>query len=544
LSKLSPTGAQLAMRADLYQHLFTLIRRSYSEDELVREAVNSVAQAMPEMRVAFSSVDREGHLVVHYSRNVPSIPSLEGLRTDLSAAPLFLEAMFRLEVVVVDHPAQSELEKQLGRAEPRLAARGSRLFCPFDEDSGRVTLLTLTKPSEEAWDPYLVETVKEVGEIVHLLRRDARTRDLLRRNEARFREFSEHVDAVLWMVDASSQEVLYINQAYERIYGRPIAELLQKPYAFVEAVHPEDQYIVWEQLRSPRPGPTAMEYRVVRPDGSMVWVKDSSFPVHDDNGTLRQLVGIVEDITALKQTEGKLEATRAQVISKAKFAAIGEMASGIAHEINNPLAVISGLARQLKEEEAKKRRASPLTLEHLGTIEKMVGRISAITKGLRTFSRQTDWDPLTPAALATIATETAELFRPRADKEEALFEMQLASGDLRVNCRSSEIIQVLLNLLNNALDATEGQAERRVLLRIEQEGNQARLLVQDNGSGVPANIRDNIFLPFFTTKEVGRGTGLGLSISKRIVEDHGGRLGLDPNGPGTTFLVQLPLERT
>jgi two-component system, cell cycle sensor histidine kinase and response regulator CckA len=543
LNALIPTNEQLALRTQLYGQIFKLIRRTRSEEEIVREAVDAVANALPEYRVAFSSVDRAGGLVVHYSRNAPSIPSLEGLETQLAAAPLFLEAMFRLETIQVNDPKDSAIEKELAQAEPRLGARGSRLFCPFDESSGRVTLLTLTKPKEEGWDPYLVETVREVGEVMHLLRREARTRELLQTNEERFREFSEHVEAVLWMVDANTHEVLYINSAFEEVWGRSMQSLRDNSFSFIEGVHPEDQYLVWEQVRTPRPRPTSMEYRVLRPDGSVVWVKDSSFPVYDESGALRQLVGIAQDITALKQAETKLEATRAQVISKAKFAAIGEMASGIAHEINNPLAVIAGLTKQLREEEEKKRKPTPNAVEHLLTIEKMVGRISAITKGLRTFSRQTDWDPLAPVAVATLLSETVSMFRPRADKEGAVLELPPPEPGLRVNCRSSEIIQVLLNLLNNALDATESLPERRVGITARSEDGTAFILVTDNGPGVPPGIRENIFQPFFTTKDVGRGTGLGLSISKRIVEDHGGRLALEASGPATTFVVQLPLEK-
>ena len=507
----------------------------------MRASIDAIAQGLPEYRVAFSTVDRMGHLVVDYSRNVAAIPSLEGLSTDISAAPLFLDAMFRLETVVVDHPETSGLEQQLARAEPRLSAAGSRLFCGFDETEGRVTLLTLTKPTVEPWDPALVETVRELGEIVHLLRRDARTREQLHRNEAKFREFSEHVGAVLWMTDATTREVTYINPAFERIWGRSVESLKGKPFGFLDGVHPEDRADVWAKMRDINPTPSILEYRVLRPDGRVVWVKDSYFPVRDESGALCRVVGIVEDITALKQTEAKLETTRAQVIAKAKFAAIGEMASGIAHEINNPLAVIAGLARQMREGEEKKRKPAAETIDHLTTMEKMVNRISAITRGLRTFSRQTDRDPFAPVSVSALVAETASLFAPRAEKDGAFFETSLPAETIEVNGRSSELIQVLLNLLNNALDASAGLPERKVSLVVRRDGASALFLVQDNGPGVPLALWENIFQPFFTTKEVGRGTGLGLSISRRIMEDHGGRLGLDPQHPPTTFVVQLPI---
>ena len=111
---------------------------------------------------------------------------------------------------------------------------------------------------------------------------------------------------------------------------------------------------------------------------------------------------------------------------------------------------------------------------------------------------------------------------------------------LRIDCRPTEISQVLLNLLNNAVDAVQPLAEKWVELKVRNAGNEIEISVTDSGAGIPEKIRDKMGQPFFTTKVVGHGTGLGLSISKGIVEAHGGRLSLDAECEHTRFVVMLP----
>ena len=541
-SPLPKSLPQLVLRAELYRRLTPLIRSTHSEDEIVKAAVDALADSMPHVRVAFSHLHRSGRLQVRYSRNVPEIPSLDGVESDLSGARLLMEAFFRHEIVSCDDATKDPVTQELIRAQPIFRTEGARIYCPFEESEDTVTILTFTNPKPEPWDPQFLVTLREIGEFVHLLRRETRTRNLLAKNESTFRQFSEHVQAVLYMTDPVTHEVYYVSPAYERVWGRPIEALKENPLAFIEGIHPDDRHLMWKRINSSQKRSRVLQFRVVKPNGETVWVKDSNHPVYDESGNFLRVVGIVEDISELREAQERLELTQSQMISKAKFAALGEMASGIAHEINNPLAVIHGLTAQLREAHARKKKIDTSLLDSLDTIEKMIARISAITKGLRTFSRQADVDPLVPTDLKGLVEESIAIFRARALKVGATLSVALPAESLRVRCRSSELIQVLLNLLNNALDATEGMNDRRLSLTLRRDVAEASLIVEDNGPGVPAAIRESIFLPFFTTKDVGRGTGLGLSISKGIVEGHGGRLELTQAPARTCFVVSLPLE--
>ncbi len=243
-----------------------------------------------------------------------------------------------------------------------------------------------------------------------------------------------------------------------------------------------------------------------------------------------------------------LEITQEQILSKAKFASLGEMASGIAHEINNPLSVVQGLACQLRQMVEAESNNSALLLESLETIDRMSKRIAAITKGLRTFSRQAEQDPMEPADLCAILQETLALCWPRMQASAIHLDLDQKHAKILVRCRPAEISQVLLNLLNNAMDALEQQATKKITIILEKREGATIFLIQDSGAGVAPDLAEKIFQPFYTTKAVGKGTGLGLPISRRIVENHEGKLYLDPvsyTSPGyqgARFVLELPLE--
>ncbi len=229
------------------------------------------------------------------------------------------------------------------------------------------------------------------------------------------------------------------------------------------------------------------------------------------------------------------------LVNAAKMSALGEMAGGIAHEINNPLAIIHLKAEILKERASEGRLDQAKVADTAEHIKRTAERIGRIIKGLRTFSRDGEADPKQLTALQNIFEETLAFCREKFVNNGVIFKVAEVPPELTIDCRSTQISQVLLNLLNNAFDATEGVQERCVSIELKLNSNTLGLAITDNGSGVPEELKDKIFQPFFSTKEVGRGTGLGLSISKSIIEHHGGQLLLDSVPGRTTFLITLPL---
>jgi two-component system cell cycle sensor histidine kinase/response regulator CckA len=355
-----------------------------------------------------------------------------------------------------------------------------------------------------------------------------------------FHQFADNVEVVLWMSDTAKNEIIYVSPSYEQIWGRTAQSLYENPMSFVEAIHPDDRDRVLAAVMKQAEAPYQEEYRVVRPDGNIRWVKDRAFLVRDAGGKVYRIVGIAEDITALREAQDRLVYTQAQVVSNAKFAALGEMASGIAHEINNPLAVIHGLSVQLQELFRDGSASAPMVLDSLGSMEKMANRIAAIVKGLKTFSRSTVGDPMVPADLNLVVQETMAMCEARMKASEVMVHVVLPPKPVMVSCRSAEISQVLLNLISNAFDAVQGVALPCVRVEVVRREKNARIQVEDTGMGIDAAVRERIFQPFFTTKEVGKGTGLGLSISKGIIEAHGGTLFLDSTTKGTRFVIELP----
>lgn len=234
---------------------------------------------------------------------------------------------------------------------------------------------------------------------------------------------------------------------------------------------------------------------------------------------------------------------RTQMIVTAKFSSLGVMASGIAHEINNPLAVINskiGLLRAL----STKGNIDPVKLmATLEKIEGMVLRITKIIKGLRTFSRDSDLDEKQIASIRTIILDTLELCDERIKQLNIIFKLTVPDHFF-LNCRPTQISQVIMNLLNNSVDAIADLPEKWIHVQATIKNNKLIISVTDSGAGIPPAVVQKMMNPFFTTKESGRGTGLGLSISKSIIQDHDGDLTYEAQSKNTQFLLTFPISQS
>ncbi len=237
-----------------------------------------------------------------------------------------------------------------------------------------------------------------------------------------------------------------------------------------------------------------------------------------------------------------IETHRKALLYSSKMSALGEMASGIAHEINNPLSVIYGEAEGLRELATAKKLNFEEVARLATKIEATTERISRIVKGLRTFARDSREEPFVFVPLYQILEDTLAFCRERFKIHKTQLEVAKIPLSLQIECRRVQLSQVFLNLLNNAFDAVHNQEDRQVRIDWKEIGPDIELQVSDNGPGIPEKIRDKIFQPFFTTKEVGKGTGLGLSIANGIIEAHQGSLRVEtpPTGNGSVFKVLLP----
>lgn len=250
------------------------------------------------------------------------------------------------------------------------------------------------------------------------------------------------------------------------------------------------------------------------------------------------IIAITLDIHEQRQNEIALQ-------SAAKMAALGEMSSSLAHEINNPLAVISAQVTQLSRiiesttfPESEKSKFDV----GLQRIYKTVFRISEIIKGLRQIARNDTSDPKQISKIQDIVKETISLCETKCRNYGIEIKYNMDSEGAWVSCHPAQLSQVVLNLLNNSIYAVETLPEKWIEISLKKFQGSFTLKVKDSGNGIDKAVVDKIMTPFFTTKPTGKGTGLGLSISKSIIEQHDGEFYYDSSERNTSFVINLPLS--
>lgn len=330
------------------------------------------------------------------------------------------------------------------------------------------------------------------------------------------------------------------NRAFCELMGRPREQLLGKSdYEFFSR---READVFWQKddevFRSGRENVNEEHHTDASGITRTISTKKSVFV--DAQGR-KLLVGVIRDITELRQAERRNLEMSQRLATSAKFAALGEMAGGIAHEINTPLAIIQGLADELLDQVEAGELDLPAMIRVNQKISATVARVARIISGLRAFARDGARDAPCAVTLRSLVADTLGLCGENLKVRG--IELRVEEGnaaEISVLCRSTQIVQILLNLLNNARDAVADAPSRSIVLRMAAGEAYADLRVLDSGPGVPKELRDRIMEPFFTTKPVGRGTGIGLSIARSLAEDNGGMLLLDEGEPATCFVLRLP----
>ncbi|MCD6582221.1 MAG: PAS domain S-box protein [Desulfuromusa sp.] len=399
----------------------------------------------------------------------------------------------------------------------------------------------------------------------------------------------EQNSATIAITDAEGT-IIYVNRKFTEMTGYSKNEALgQNPRILKGEDGLTDYKEMWEMLSSGQQW--RGDFHNKRKNGEFFWERAAISPILDLDGNITNFLAIKEDITERKIIEDELErsvaesvqmattlefvnaelkATQSQMLQREKMASIGQLAAGVAHEINNPIGFVSSnlrsldkyikkltgylelLEKSLKEqapeswEEIKLQRkklkinflledCDDLITESLDGSE----RVRKIVQNLKTFSRvdqaEEQLADLNECLESTISIVWNEL-KYKAQLEKDFAELP------DIYCSPQELSQVFTNILVNAAQAIE--KEGLVKIRSWLEDETIFISIQDNGSGIDKANLEKIFEPFFTTKSVGEGTGLGMSISYEIVKKHGGDILIDSElGNGTTFTVSLPLNR-
>jgi PAS domain S-box-containing protein len=388
------------------------------------------------------------------------------------------------------------------------------------------------------------------GEIVGLIgvARDITERrevmEALRESNEMFHQLADNITDAFWIRSPDMSSVQYVSPAFEKIWGRSVASLQANPLEWTNYILAEDRarVIAAYATLSPAKPHVDTEYRIVRPDGEIRWIRVRASLVKNDTDLLTRHVGIVTDITESKQVNDHL-------LQAQKMEALGQFSGGVAHDFNNILAAISGyteLARmQLPENSA--------VSGHLDSVLKASDRAADLVRQILTFSRQ---QPQTRAVLLLqpIVVESMKLMRatiPTTVEIEAL----IAADAPTVLANANQVHQVLMNLAVNGWHALKSQPGR-LQVKLEnvtvdaayaaskprlRSGTYARLSVSDTGCGMDPSTLRRIFEPFFTTKPLGEGTGLGLAVVHGIMETHDGAVTVHSQpGEGTVFRLYFP----
>jgi signal transduction histidine kinase len=263
----------------------------------------------------------------------------------------------------------------------------------------------------------------------------------------------------------------------------------------------------------------------------------------------RNAVAVATDITARRQAEADKQQLEAQLRQQQRLESVGTLASGVAHEINNPVQGIMNYADLI----AAHASDPEVVMEFAAEITHESNRVATIVRNLLAFSRQDAEDAPEVARLGDVVESTLSLVRSVLRSDHIAFNFEAEPDLPLIRCRAQQIQQIVMNLITNARDAlneryTAFDEGKRIDVRVERSTARpgwVRLVVRDSGAGIPVEVRPRIFDPFFTTKSRDEGTGLGLAVSHGIVAEHGGELSFETEiGVGTQFLLELPAAIT
>lgn len=342
----------------------------------------------------------------------------------------------------------------------------------------------------------------------------------------------------------SNGVITYANDKFCEISGYERQELIGKTHRIVNSNYHEPEVFkeLWKTIKSGHVW--RGELRNKSKSGSFYWVNTTIVPLLNEQSNTNHYLAIRHDITALKKAQETIMEQQAKIAAGTKYAALGEMAANLTHEINNPLGVILGRCEMLKDLLNNGKLDPQALVNMVDNIEYTARRIEKIIRSMKSYSVASDNDPFEIHQLSNIINETLEFVSQRYRDHGIELLVVPQDQNLTIECRDTEISQVLLNLLNNAFDAVSKLEEKWVKVGVIDSGDTVTISITDSGKGIPVHLRTRLFDPFFSTKEKQYGTGLGLSIAKGLVDKQGGSLEIDELCPNTKFQIIFPKRKS
>lgn len=359
----------------------------------------------------------------------------------------------------------------------------------------------------------------------------------LKESENKYRLLVENANDIIFAVTPDG-DILSMNKAGSRFFNCPQEDFIGDNIG--EICHNENsasmQFIAIDEVI--RTGDSQqIEYSVNIHDNTY-WLSTNFSGIQDESGNISVVLGIARDITRRKKMEEHMYNTE-------KLASLGTMAAGVAHEINNPLAIILGFTDMLEEKVSHDSEIYAI----LKTIEKQGLNAKRVVENLLTFARYKEHHEENVDINKNIS-EVLSILGNTSSINKITIQKELSDTLPCVKGEPGELQQVFLNIVNNAIAAMKGGGTLKITTRVVEEGNNVEIKLSDTGSGIKKEHRSKIYDPLFTTKSVGEGTGLGLSVSYGIVSKHGGTISFETKTKeessehGTTFIITLPAVKT
>lgn len=363
----------------------------------------------------------------------------------------------------------------------------------------------------------------------------------LREGERRFALAAEAANLGIWTRDPVHGTV-WASPHWRRIFGFAEDEPITVN-GFLDRVHPEDRSELRQALWKPNRAGNSyeLEYRITGPGGGTRWI--ASRGSFEKGGTGAAALGVSVDVTDRKKAESALQEQRSELAHLSRVAMLGELSGSLAHELNQPLTTILSNAQAAQRFLARPDFDRAEIGDILQDIVEADKRAGDVIRSLRALFRKGEIQ-LAPLDLHALARETLGLVRSDMLNRHVVADLALTDDNPLVRGDRVQIQQVLLNLILNGVEAMSetGEKQRRLNLHTERTAEGLRVVVQDSGPGVPAELQEKIFEPFFTTKP--QGLGLGLVVCRSILDAHQSALRVvSPAGAGAGFSFVLPFEK-
>ena len=346
-------------------------------------------------------------------------------------------------------------------------------------------------------------------------------------------------DSSVIVITNPNGQITEVNASFLNLSGFTKKELIGKPQSILNSNYHSQEF--FENIHNSIHSGSTWRGEICnqKKDGELYWINSHIFPIKDEGGNIYEFWNVGTDINDKIRAENALLNKERALAESARMASLGRFVGGVAHEINNPLAIIASKATLLKLKLQKNESDLMDLVPYINDINDTVMRIADVIDSLKSFTD--DSLPLAkrPENLAKIVRGTVEI----CSEKFRINEIELKTNidpEIELHCNKLHISEILINLINNSFDAILSQDKKWIQIDVTQENQVIKIIVTDSGPGIDETIVGNIMHPYFTTKSLKRASGLGLSISNNLAKRYNGKLFLNSESNNTQFILEFP----